>query len=81
MREIKTRLRHIADYINRKRGRQLNVLFRVFDGSERAGTVDDLIAAKGTFIRVLSGNNMDDLDQMLHFELGNIHVMQDCYHN
>ena len=48
MSEIKTRLRRIADYIDRKRGRRLTVLFCTLDGAEQTGTVDDLIAAKGT---------------------------------
>lgn len=69
MSEIKTRLHHIADYIDRKRGRRLTVLFRTADGVEQTGTVDDLIAAKGTFIRVLCGNSMDDLDRILRYEI------------
>ena len=69
MNEIKTRLRRIADYIDRKRGRRLTVLFRTADGVEQTGTVDDLIAAKGTFIRVLCGNSMDDLDRILRYEI------------
>ena len=48
MSEIKTRLRRIADYVDRKRGRRLTVLFCTLDGAEQTGTVDDLIAAKGT---------------------------------
>ena len=69
MSEINTRLRRIADYIDRKRGRRLTVLFRTADGVEQTGTVDDLIAAKGTFIRVLCGNSMDDLDRILRYEI------------
>ena len=69
MSEIKTRLHRIADYIDRKRGRRLTVLFRTADGVEQTGTVDDLIAAKGTFIRVLCGNSMDDLDRILQYEI------------
>ena len=69
MSEIKTRLHSIADYIDRKRGRRLTVLFRTADGVEQTGTVDDLIAAKGTFIRVLCGNSMDDLDRILRYEI------------
>ena len=69
MSEIKTRLRRIADYIDRKRGRRLTVLFRTADGVEQTGTVDDLIAAKGTFIRVLCGNSMDALDRILRYEI------------
>ena len=45
MSEIKTRLHRIADYIDRKRGRRLTVLFRTADGVEQTGTVDDLRAA------------------------------------
>ena len=69
MSEIKTRLHRIADYIDRERGRRLTVLFRTADGVEQTGTVDDLIAAKGTFIRVLCGNSMDDLDRILRYEI------------
>ena len=69
MSEIKPRLHRIADYIDRKRGRRLTVLFRTADGVEQTGTVDDLIAAKGTFIRVLCGNSMDDLDRILRYEI------------
>ena len=39
------------------------------DGGEQTGTVDDLIAAKGTFVRVLCGNSMDDLDRILRYEI------------
>ena len=69
MSEIKTRLHRIADYIDRKRGRRLTVLFRTADGVEQTGTVDDLIAAKGTFIRVLCGNSMDVLHMLLRYDL------------
>lgn len=69
MSEIKTRLRRIADYIDSKRGRRLTVLFCTSDGAEQTGTVDDLIAAKGKFIRVLRGNSMDDLDRILRYEI------------
>lgn len=69
MNEIETRLRRIADYIDRKRGKWLTILFRTSDGTERTGTVDDLIAAKGIFVRVLCGNSMEDLDRILRFEI------------
>ena len=45
------------------------ILFRTSDGGEQTGTVDDLIAAKGTFVRVLCGNSMDDLDRILRYEI------------
>lgn len=35
MNEIKTRLRRIADYIDRKRGKRLTILFRTSDGENR----------------------------------------------
>ena len=69
MNEIETRLRRIADYIDRKRGKRLTILFRTSDGTERTGTVDVLIAAKGIFVRVLCGNSMEDLDRILRFEI------------
>ena len=69
MNEIKTRLRRIADYSDRKRGKRLTILFRTSNGGEQTGTVDDLIAAKGTFVRVLCGNSMEDLDRILQYEI------------
>ena len=36
-------------------------------GKEKRGSIDDLIADDGAFIRVLSGNRLSDLDKMLEY--------------
>lgn len=68
MAELKNRLSRIREYIDRRRGKQLTVLFRTPDGAEWTGSVDDLIAAKGEFLRIRSGNSMSDLDKLLLYE-------------
>lgn len=39
---------------------------------QKRGNIDDLISDNGTFLRVLSGNRLDDLDKMIEYELKNI---------
>lgn len=68
MSELKSRIRRVQEFIDSKRGKRLNILFRCPDGEEWSGTVDDLIAAKGEFIRVRSGNSMSNLDKLLKYE-------------
>ena len=48
-------------------------LYQTPDGKEKRGNIDDLISDNGTFLRVLSGNRLEDLDRMLKYELENIH--------
>ena len=75
MGDVKTRLQRLQEYIVSKRGVSLRLLYSV-DGTEKTGTVADMEADRGEFIRVLGGNALDDLDQMLQFELANIRVVE-----
>lgn len=75
MSDVKTRLQRLQAYIDSKRGVPLRLLYSV-DGTEKTGTVADMEAERGEFIRVLGGNTLDDLDQMLQFELANIRVVE-----
>lgn len=42
-------------------------------GEERRGSIADMIADNGEFLRMLSGNRLEDLDRMLAYEKGRIH--------
>ena len=75
MGDVKTRLQRLQAYIDSKRGVPLRLLYSV-NGTEKTGTVADMEADRGEFIRVLGGNALDDLDQMLQFELANIRVVE-----
>ena len=67
MAEIKSRLDSLRKFAERCRGKQLIFLYRTPDGAERRGSIDDLISDDGAFIRVLSGNRLDDLDKMIEY--------------
>jgi len=73
MSSLKTRLAHIRTFMENCRGKQLIFLYQTPDGKEKRGNIDDLISDNGTFLRVLSGNRLEDLDRMLKYELENIH--------
>ena len=73
MNDVRAKLQRLQDYIDSKRGVPLRRLYSV-DGAEKTGTVADMEADRGEFIRVLGGNSLDDLDRMLQFELANIRV-------
>lgn len=75
MSELKSRIRRIQEFIGGKREKRLDILFRCPNGEEQTGTVDDIIAAKGEFIHVRSGNSMGDFDRVLQFELDNIRTV------
>ena len=66
---IKARLDGLRKFAERCRGKQLIFLYRTPDGTEKRGSIDDLILDDGAFIRVLSGNRLSDLDKMLEYEL------------
>ena len=66
---IKARLDGLRKFAERCRGQQLVFLYRTPDGTEKRGSIDDLILDDGAFIRVLSGNRLSDLDRMLEYEL------------
>ena len=73
MNDVRAKLQRLQEYIDSKRGVPLRLLYSV-DGAEKTGTVADMEADRGEFIRVLGGNSLDDLDRMLQFELDNIRV-------
>lgn len=72
MSNLKTRIDHIRTFMEDCRGKQLIFLYQTPDGKEKRGYIDDLISDNGTFLRVLSGNRLEDLDKMLAYEMGTI---------
>ena len=70
MSNLKTRIDHIRTFMEDCRGKQLIFLYQTPDGKEKRGNIDDLISDNGTFLRVLSGNRLEDLDRMLAYEMG-----------
>lgn len=73
--DVRAKLQRLQAYIDSKRGVHLWLLYRV-DGAEKTGTVANMEADRGEFIRVIGGNSLDDLDRMLQFELANIRVVE-----
>ena len=72
MSSLKTRIERIRAFMENCRGKQLIFLYQTPDGKEKRGNIDDLISDNGTFLRVLSGNRLEDLDRMLAYEMGTI---------
>ncbi len=72
MSSLKTRIDHIRTFMEDCRGKQLIFLYQTPDGKEKRGNIDDLISDNGTFLRVLSGSRLEDLDRMLAYEMGTI---------
>ena len=72
MSSLKTRIDHIRTFMEDCRGKQLIFLHQTPDGKEKRGNIDDLISDNGTFLRVLSGNRLEDLNRMLAYEMGTI---------
>lgn len=72
MSSLKTRIYHIRTFMEDCRGKQLIFLYQTPDGKEKRGNIDNLISDNGTFLRVLSGNRLEDLDRMLAYEMGTI---------
>lgn len=72
MSSLKTRIDHIRTFMEDCRGKQLIFLYQTPDSKEKRGNIDDLISDNGTFLRVLSGNRLEDLDRMLAYEMGTI---------
>ena len=72
MSNLKTRLAHIRTFMEDCRGKQLIFLYQTPDGKEKRGNIDDLISDNGAFLRVLSGNRLEDLDKMLNYERGKV---------
>ena len=68
MSSLKTRIDHIRTFMEDCRGKQLIFLYQTPDGKEKRGNIDDLISDNGAFLKVLSGNRLEDLDRMLAYE-------------
>lgn len=68
MSSLKTRIEHIRAFMENCRGKQLIFLYQTPDGKEKRGNIDDLVSDNGTFLRVLSGNRLEDIDKMLAYE-------------
>lgn len=49
--------------------KRLIILARTLGGQEREMSVQECIETRSTFIRVVSGNSLDDLDALLAYEL------------
>ena len=69
---VKARLDDLCRFAEKRRGKQLIFQYQTQDGKEKRGNIDDLISDNGTFLRVLSGNRLEDLDRMLAYEMGTI---------
>lgn len=72
MSSLKTRLERIRTFMEDCRGKQLIFLYQTPDGKEKRGNIDDLITDNGTFLHVLGGNRLEDLDKMLAYEKENL---------
>lgn len=70
---VSARLGSLRKFVEKHRGRQLICLYRTQTGEERRGSIADMIADNGEFLRMLSGNRLEDLDRMLAYEKERIH--------
>lgn len=60
-----TRLARLEQRARAVAGVPLVVRYRLEDGTECKGTVEDMIRAGGLFVSVLSGNSLTDVDKIL----------------
>lgn len=70
---VSARLGSLRKFVEKRRGQQLICLYRTQTGEERRGSIADMIADNGEFLRMLSGNRLEDLDRMLAYEKERIH--------
>ena len=70
---VSARLGSLRKFIEKRRGRPLICIYRTQTGEERRGSIADMIADSGEFLRMLSGNRLEDLDRMLAYEKERIH--------
>jgi len=73
MNSLKARLGRLHTFIESRMGKQLIFLYQTPDGKEKRGNINALISDNGTFLRVLGGNSVQDLDRLLQYETQNIH--------
>ena len=69
---VKARLDDLCRFAEKRRGKQLIFQYQTQDGKEKRGSIHDLISDNGAFVRVLSGNWLEDLDKMLNYERGKV---------
>lgn len=69
---VKARLDDLCRFAEKRRGKQLIFQYQTQDGKEKRGSIDDLISDNGAFVRVLSGKRLNDLDELLAYERGQI---------
>lgn len=69
-------LKELEARIEKIRGRPLVLLCRTPDGLEKKMGVAECIATKSSFIHVVAGNSLDDLDDLLAHELASMTVIE-----
>ena len=65
-------LKELESRVDRIRSKHLMVLARTPDGQEQVMSVKECIEANADFIRVVSGNDLHDLDELLDYEIGGV---------
>lgn len=65
-------LKQLERKISQLRGRPLVLLCKTADGQEKKMSVAECVTSGSTFIHVCAGNDMDDLDKLLEYELAHI---------
>lgn len=63
--KAQTRLDRLTERARALAGEPWTVLYTV-DGTEKTGSLDDMIADEGKFVRVIDGTSLHDLDRLLH---------------
>lgn len=65
-------LKQLEAKIDQLRGRPLILLCKTPDGQEKKMTVAECVATGSEFIHVCAGNDLDDLDKLLEYQLAHI---------
>ena len=65
-------VKELEKRIAKIRSRPLILLCRTADGREKKMTVEECVNTGAAFIHVIMGNDLDDLDKLLEYELGEI---------
>lgn len=67
-------LEQLEKRIAKLRSRPLVLLCRMPDGQEKRMTVTECISTGSSFLRVVDGDDLADLDRLLKYEYGNLEV-------
>ena len=67
-------LKELENKISQLRGRPLVLLCKTPDGNEKKMSVKECVETGSAFIHVVAGNDMDDLDKLLEYELAHIGI-------